>query len=896
MLFRIIWGVSGNNNYLWADILENGPSSIYSHYFDINWHPEKKELNNKILLPVLGDHYGRVLESKEIQLSYEQGEFYIHYFARRFPVAPRTYAMILELHIEELEKKIGKNSSLMRAYLSICQKFSNLPPRTERNRSKLKLRNQKKEIAKRLLHKLVSKNKSIQMHIKSRINTLNGKKDVASSFDLLDDLINEQAYRLGHWQAASEEINYRRFFDVNDLAAIRIEDPEVFDFYHRFIFELIDQGHVQGLRIDHPDGLYDPPTYFCKLQNTYLNLKSHNKSLSQDSIANKIQLSKPLKNGTSLYVVVEKILDRQESLPSNWKVSGTVGYEFLNEVDGLFVDSTNEKKFDQLYNNFIGKKINFEQLAYERKKLFALVHMASEIRSLAYRLNQISENNRRYRDFTLNHLIVAIREVIACFPVYRTYIAPAVNDISERDSKYIRLAIAKAKQRTPSLSHQVYDFLRKVLLLEIVPEVGKREGFLYRDFILRFQQLTGPIMAKGLEDTSFYIYNRLISLNEVGGDPKHFGILTAEFHRQNLERQQHWPGGFLASSTHDTKRSEDVRARINVLSEIPQEWRVNIKHWSQLNAKHKLQVDGQLAPDRNTEYFIYQTLIGVWQNNIQNKSQNALFIQRICEYMLKAVREAKVNTNWVNPNDAYEEALRSFIHKILDRADNNLFFKQFLRFHKKINQLGMLNSLSALLLKIGSPGVVDVYQGNELWNYRLVDPDNRGVIDYDSRQKKLNDIQQYVSTGECVSDEVEEFLCSPEDSRIKLFVTACGLRLRREFKNLFIHGEYIPLEVKGRRKRNLVAFARKIDGKCMLFVVTRFFNDFDLKRDSLRIPISNWGNTRIILPKKCVAQKARNRLTQEDIELGVNKKEISILASVAFRNMSVAILDLIETE
>lgn len=854
-------GISGNNNTWWMDVLENGQSSVYAVYFDIDWDSAKKELKGKVLLPVLGDFYGSVLENKELRLAYEKGSLSIYYYERRFPVDPQTYPVILEHGLEELETEIGKDNNFLLEYQSIITSFKNLPLRSQGGPEKAEERHREKEIAKARLAALVERSSQIREFVDSRLVVFNGDKADPKSFDLLDGFLNQQVYRLGLWSVAVQEINYRRFFNVNDLAAIRIEDAKVFQAYHEFLFSLIREGKISGLRVDHPDGLYDPPAYFKSLQRECLlqmilrewdeNARfSAEKPDPVDVDAVRKTLDKLLLNDSAspgFFVVAEKILDRKEQLPDNWSVHGTVGYDFLNAVNGFFVDKRNEMKFAELYENYIGHKINFEDLVYSKKKFFGLVHMASEINALGSRLDQISETNRRFRDFTRNDLTLAIREVIACFPVYRTYVSWDEAAPSDKDVQYIELAVEKAKKKTPALNSAVYDFLRDVLLLRVSHDVVGEEKKFYKDFLLRFQQLTGPIMAKGVEDTSFYVYNRLISLNEVGGDPFYFGYSADDFHAQNIQRHKRYPYSFLASSTHDTKRSEDVRMRINVLSEIPDEWKVKIDEWAVLNQKYRIDIAGGAEPRRNTEYYLYQILIGVWPDGPLTEGDLFSFTERIWQVVLKSIREAKIYTSWIKPDLEYEGAVKAFTQAILAPGSDNAFLKSFLLFQRKVAFYGKLNSFSAGLLKICSPGVVDVYQGDELWNYCLVDPDNRGLVDFDRRQQFLDSIDDEASSVGAVGDLLAQW-GRQEPDKLKLFFLSRWLRFRRMHKEIFAGGEYIPAMVQGEREGNIIAFIRERGGKIVLSTAVRFFTELTIPDKGYSPSIDLWKDTRIILP------------------------------------------------
>ncbi|MBU1398826.1 MAG: malto-oligosyltrehalose synthase [Proteobacteria bacterium] len=897
-------GVMGKHNRWWLDVLENGLCSFYAQYFDIDWKPTKQELWGKVLLPVLGDFYGKVLENQEIQVIFQNGGFTAFYHDHCFPIDPKTYAVILEDDIDKLVKDMGQENQDYSEYLSVITAFKNLPPASECLPEKIIERSREKEIAKRRLAALTERSEKISSFIEERVRFFNGNKDDPKSFDALDHLLNLQSYRLAFWSVASQEINYRRFFDINELGAIRTEDEKVFKAYHETLYKLIREGKVNGLRIDHPDGLYDPSKYFIRLQREYLlqmilkeseeEFRKKGEDFAQiDEDATRETLEHLLANEFSslpaFYVVAEKILGSRESLPENWSIHGTVGYEFLNALNGLFVDAKNQEAFGKLYESYIGHTIDFDELAYNKKKFFGLVPMASEINALGHRLDRISETNRNYRDFTRNDLTVAIREVIAGFSVYRTYVSPDSTSVSERDEKYICAAVEKARAKTPALNPAVYDFLKDVLLLRVKIEAGSDEANLYKDFVLRFQQLTGPIMAKGVEDTSFYVYNRLLSLNEVGGDPFCFGCTRKKFHQQNIERNKRWPCGMINSSTHDTKRSEDVRMRINVLSEIPEEWKLKINEWGELNRQFKTAIDGIAEPRPNTEYFIYQTLIGAWPDEDASGKAMDSFIERIWQYVLKAIREAKIYTSWSKPDTAYEEAVNRFIKAILTQSDSNHFLKTFLPFQKKISFFGKLNGLSATLLKIASPGVVDIYQGNEMWCYNLVDPDNRRHVDFESRIRLLNTIRKEFEVNKSVKFVGNCFV--PDNfERLKFLYTWMGLQFRRQHKELFVGGEYLPMEVKGKRERNVVAFIRRRGKKIALIVAGRFFTQWPVGKASE--PSSDfWKGTELIWPKDLeFPAKLRDIMTSDTIDIVRRKQSSAIKVSDLFRQTCACLL------
>ena len=849
-------GISGGHNRLWLDVLENGPSSEYARFFDINWEPLKRELQDKVLLPILGDYYGRVLERQEIFLAYDQGRFTVNYYETALPINPRSYPLILEHQLDELREKMGENDRDFLEFLSVVKAFRDLPPSNTRNPDQVRERNREQEISKRRLAALSERSRSVQKFIEGRIRAFNGLQGQPRSFDLLDGLLNRQSYRLAFWRVASEEINYRRFFDVNDLAAIRMEDPAVFNYCHHLIFRLVQEGKVQGLRIDHPDGLYYPREYFRKLQARYLYHALASSAAARDGgdpggdLERRIEkiYREEFPSAAPFYVVAEKILDRKESLPEDWNIQGTVGYDFLNVLNGVFIRSDQEKAFDEFYESFIGHDIDLEELIYAKKKFFALVHMASEINMLGFILNTISEQNRLFRDLTLNNLTLAVREVIACFPVYRTYISPEDDSVSKRDEKYIRIAIEKARVRTPALNAEVYDFLCDILLLKLDAHARPEQRRLHRDFVLRFQQLTAPVMAKGMEDTVFYIDNRFVSLNEVGGDPGHFGHSIPDFHKQNLERAARWPYNLLATSTHDSKRSEDIRMRLDVLSELPDEWKAAVPKWAALNEKHKTMQGSTLEPRRNTEYFVYQTLIGAWPNEPMSDGEQAAFADRLWEYLRKSAREAKIYTNWTHPNLDYEKALEKFLRGILSPGEDNAFLRMFLPFQKKVAAYGMLNSLSASALKIGSPGVADFYQGNELWTYRLVDPDNRRPVDYRLRAHFLRELQQQVLAGTPQQELASGLMRARADGRIKLYFLWKLLNLRSQYPELFLDGKYIPLKVEGERTSDLVAFLRIREDQAVIVLGGRFFTELAGNAEDPVLAPEQWKDTAVFLP------------------------------------------------
>ena len=868
--------IEGQGNAFWMDVLENGPSSTYARFFDINWRPVKKELENKILIPILGDQYGTVLENGELRLAFEEGAFFSYYCDHKLPINPQSYTTILTLHIEDLERELSVAAAApqFQELMSIVTALRHLPPITEQNPELIAERYREKEVVTRRLGNLYQNSCEIRAFIDCNVAAFNGTKGDPRSFDLLDALLREQVYRISNWRVATEEINYRRFFDINSLGAIRVEDPTVFEMTHRLVFSLVAAGKISGLRIDHVDGLLDPGNYLRRLQAACFIRKSGG-SFRGDSAGNeeedqeaammemygRMVIADPTYK--PFYIIGEKILLKTEKLPDCWPVFGTTGYDFTNQLNGLFVDTSKAKVFDTLYMRFIQHRIDFQDVIYEKKKLVMQVAMSSEINTLGHYLNRISEQNRHTRDFTLNSLIKSIIEVIACFPVYRTYINSY--EVSENDGQHIESAVSLARRRNPAMSSSIFDYIRNVLLLSFPDHMVEEHQAAWLDFVKRFQQITGPIMAKGVEDTAFYVYNRLVSLNEVGGSPDRFGITLEAFHGQNIERCKSRPLAMLTTSTHDTKRSEDVRARINVLSEIPEQWRVAITRWSRQNRKFTTIVDGKQAPGRNEEYLLYQTLIGAWPFCNPDGDEFAEFRTRIKEYVLKAMREAKVHTSWFNPNSQYEDAVMIFIDSILKKSRHNNFLHSIESFQNLTAACGIFNSLSQTLLKITSPGIPDFYQGNELWDFSLVDPDNRRPVDYQIRKSLLDELLHQETTAGPL-ETAREVVAARNDGRIKLHLTTQALNFRRENHELFESGSYQPLTVTGICQEHVCAFERSLNDKLIVVVAPRFCSR--LIQDSSGLPLGPevWRDTRIFQPPGPAVNSYRNVFTGEILD------------------------------
>jgi (1->4)-alpha-D-glucan 1-alpha-D-glucosylmutase len=858
-------GIADSKNIWWQDVLENGRCSPYSGFFDIDWNPAKAELKNKILLPILADQYGVVLEQGDLHLDFGKGTFFLNYFDHRLPVNPRSIPIVLAHNLESLQNEIPVDDPEMLEFLSIITALDRLPGAGKTTPEKSEERIPEKNVNRDRLQRLWDESSPIRQHIQTNLKLFNGTKGQADSFDPLHQLLEKQVYRLSNWRTAAHEINYRRFFDVNHLVGIRVEIPEVFHQTHSLILKLIGEGKISGLRLDHIDGLFNPAAYFDRLQEEILfeyiwqnqQFNHRNPKLIKEMVRqwrNTEALADPTgPERRPLYLAAEKILTGAESLPEHWAIHGTSGYDFMNDLNGLFVDASNEKNFSKIYIRFTGINAPFQEIVYHSKKLIMQTALTSELNILVRALNMISEDDRRHRDFTLNSLREALREVVACFPIYRTYIDADGSD--PNDTETLQKSIARAKSLNPAMESTIFDFIKDTVLFSVNETASEKKDGNRRDFVMKLQQFTGPVQAKGLEDTAFYRYNRLISLNEVGGQPQRFGLSVSGFHARNLKRQKNWPHTMTATATHDHKRGEDARARINILSEIPDDWRKAIRRWALLNRSKRSLVDGEYAPDRNDEYLVYQTLVGIWPAT--RDVSLADIKTRLVRYMHKAGKEAKVHTSWINPNNAYDLAVEKFIDKALKPSRSNRFLDSFLSFQERIGRMGALNSLAQVLIKITSPGVPDTYQGCELWDFSLVDPDNRQPVDYDKRKHLLENLMPLLTANPEDAGHRAETLHAMldhwEDGQIKLFVTACCLRFRREHPDLFLEGDYLPLNVAGERADHVVAFARLANGKFSITVAPRLVAG--LMEPELNWPVkSAWGDTHIILPPGLLGQ------------------------------------------
>jgi len=833
-------GIDDPHNHWWQDVLENGQSSVYAKFFDIDWYPPKQALQEKVLLPFLGDQYGRVLENRELRLVYEDQWFRMAYYESRFPLAPRSWLLILKCILEQVAGVLEADHADRMELESIITALEYLPARNEQDPQRIQQRYREREVVRRRIATLYESSPAIRAALHQTVEEFNGRQGDPRSLDKLEALLADQAYRLCHWRVATDEINYRRFFDINALAAIRVEDPEVFQAVHAMVFRFVEQGWVTGLRIDHPDGLLDPLQYFEKLQQAF---REHDQKRLEGSARGEGAARAATAGGTagqypvatssdttlleppdeelgrSIYVAVEKILEAEETLPPQWPVCGTTGYEFLNLLNGVFVDRSGARQLQRIYVRLTGQTPSFAGVVYESKRTILGTSMSSELYVLAGQLERISEQHRWSRDFTRISLYRALREVIACFPVYRTYIRPTTEQVSYEDQRRILTAIRAAKRRNPSLSPSFFDFIAAVLLLQHPEGISDEDRRQRVQFVLEFQQVTGPVMAKGLEDTAFYRWYPLASLNEVGGEPATPGVSLEQFHRRNQQRAEAWPYSMLATGTHDTKRGEDMRARLNVLSEVPDAWEQAVQRWQSWNEPHRRELDGQPAPDANEEYLLYQTLVGTWPLEGLDPEGRRAYGDRIRAYMEKALKEAKVHTAWTNPDPEYDQAVAGFITKILDEEASRQFLDDLEAFARRIACAGWVNSLGQSLLKIAAPGVPDFYQGTELWDFNLVDPDNRRPVDFALRKQLLAELQSRAEKD--LAGLASELSACHWDPRIKLLVIWRGLQLRRRRPDLFLRGRYVPLLAGGPRAEHICAFARQWENHWAVAVVPR---------------------------------------------------------------------------
>ncbi|SDD68254.1 (1-_4)-alpha-D-glucan 1-alpha-D-glucosylmutase [Rhodospira trueperi] len=865
-------GIGVGENRWWRDVLEWGRESPHADWFDIDWEPAEPSLHGKILLPVLGDHYGAILERGELSLRYdaELGGFSIRYYEHAFPVRPHDYGDILRRGMSAGHADDNVLALVMAGADSLRA--------GDRETGGVLGRRRTANVVKRRLSELLAGSTEARAIVAAAEDAFAGDPTRPSSFDDLDTLIDRQSYRPAFWRVAAHEINYRRFFEINDLAALRMERGDLFDTAHRLTLDLIAEGRVQGVRLDHVDGLWDPEAYMRRLQAEARHALLKGIDLGVVAPYPGADTGSPL--GPSpfgpdqpLYLLVEKILAPHERLRDLWPIAGSTGYEFLNQVLGLFVDPAGEAGLDRVYARILETPPSYPDIVLAAKRQVMEESLASEIGVMANRLNRLAKRSRATRDYSRMALRAALIDVIAHFPVYRTYVDPhALPDwtdantdtadtaratIDDQDRRDLQWAIGRARKmaRSPDLS--VYDFLHDVLTADLARAEAGHPPAEVLEVAMRVQQLTSPVMAKAMEDTAFYRYVRLAALNEVGGEPDRFGVSAAAFHHACQARLETWPFGLLATATHDHKRGEDARTRLALISECPEAWSHRIQRWQDLNHRRVAVLsENRRAPSANDEYLFYQSLLASWplalaevdpDGQLQPLDDTALsdYADRIVAYMLKAVREAKVETAWTAQDPEYEAALESFIRSVLSPSLGTAFLSDMAAFVARLAPAGVVNSLAQTTLKLTVPGVPDLYQGTDLWDFSLVDPDNRRPVDFEARAQALADARSAL-----------DLLPHWRDGRVKQALIAALLDLRSHAPRLFAHGSYEPLEVTGPHANRVLAFARTapaIEGqeagapRLLVVVVPRLVWPL---MDGAFLPLPmGWDDTAVVLPE-----------------------------------------------
>ena len=902
-------GIGTGANAWWNDVLENGPSSPTAIFFDIDWTPVKAELHAKLLLPILGDQYGHVLERGELQLVFREGALGLRYFEHELPINPRQAPRVYRTAIEAVAARLGQGHPHLNEFQSIVSSLENLPPYTESDPERMALRQREKEVARGRLARLASESPEVREAIEQAVGRCNGEPGRPESFDSLHELLEAQAYRLAYWRTASHQINYRRFFDINTLAGLRVEVPEVFRETHTLLRNLLAEGQVHAVRVDHPDGLFDPARYFSMLQDLASEAWAHAREGERDGRPDR-----------PLWVLAEKILSGREELPPGWGVHGTTGYNYLNELNGIYIAAGQAKPVRRAYAKLTGRDESFDDVLYRSKRLIIETAMASELNVLTHMLDRIAQSSRKSRDFTRESLRDVITEVVACFPVYRTYVDE--RGWTAGDRAVVQRAVGRARRRNPAMESSLFDFFYEVMLprepnAEPRPD-ERRRGYppaSQKDaqdrlrFAMKFQQYTGPVQAKGMEDTAFYRYNVLLSVNEVGGEPAHFGRSLREFHAGNAQRLRDWPYEMLTTATHDTKLGEDVRARVNSISELPLEWSRDVARWMRTNRPLRTTTETEPAPDRNDEYRFYQALVGAWPLELlagpsgsdegdasqpQVTAAPQEFVERLQGYMLKAVREAKVHTSWLTPNEPYEEALKRFIERALTGPGGAKFIPLMLPLARRVAAIGFVNSLSQVTVKLGSPGVPDFYQGTELWDLSLVDPDNRRPVDFERRAALLDQVDAILTAeGADRAARVAQMTGSWHDGAIKLLTTTAGLRLRGRHPELMLRGAYVPLETEVTVPAGAVAFARVHEGTAALFVGPRLVAP--LLGSDLRPPLGGdtWKTSRVLLPPELAGRRFRHALSGVEVQPTTSQEQAWIFLGQIFEHVPVGMLEAI---
>jgi (1->4)-alpha-D-glucan 1-alpha-D-glucosylmutase len=849
------------DNPWWCDVLQLGRRSPYAPFFDIDWRPGPAGLHERVLLPILGAPLRRVLRRGELRLVLDASGLALRYYDWRLPLSPPSLRTLLRPEVwDGLARALaaaGAEPGEARQLAALCATLA------DDDRERL-------TALQRGLGRLYTTAPPARRYLDARLAAWNGRPEAPRTLRPLQRVLAQQAYRLAYWRLAGRLLNYRRFFDIADLVALRIERASVFEAVHALLGRLVAAGQVTGLRIDHIDGLYDPLGYLQRLQRWLAERAA--------DPAGAVAASLPG------YVVVEKILTGDEPLPDAWPVAGTTGYDFAALVANLLVDADGLRALERVYTAAVPDAPTDYTVVARQQKLHVMDTLfAGERRALAQQLARLAHGAGR--GIPQAALERAISLLTAHLPVYRTYTRG--DSVAPRDRVYLARALAAASEE-PDGDRRALGFLREVLLLAYPPALPEPQRRAWRRWVMRWQQFSGPVTAKGLEDSAFYRYHRLIALNEVGGEPDSDGLAVEAFHAAMHQRQARWPHTLNATSTHDTKRSEDVRARLLVLAELPDAWAARVRRWQAWNAPHKPRVDGQPVPDPNTEYLLYQTLVGAWP---LDAAEHAAFPARVQGFALKAAREARAFTSWLHPHTAWEDAQARFLERLLARSADNPFLADLEAFLRPIAYCGALNALAQQLLKLAAPGVPDLYQGTELWDFSLVDPDNRRPVDFARRRAAL----EALLAARDLEAMVRELLAAWPDGRVKLWLTHRALRLRREFPTLFAEGAYLPVRVEGGRGRHVVAFARRHAASWALAVVPRLparllgVTAEWAPPPALGVPAASWADTCLVLPAEA-PRRWQDQLAARPVEAVVARDELILPVAEALAPFPVGLL------
>ncbi len=858
---------ASDENPWWMDVLENGRESPYANFFDIDWEPQGVKVatleKGRIVLPILAEPYAEILRKGAIRLRFDDRGFSFQYEDHRLPLNPRDYGDVLQAGIGSSAVSDDTARAQFEKLHSISKSEVGEASSSDCRKSTFEL--------KMTLWQLYQNDSTVHRAIDEGLRILNGNNENLTYSGLLHGLLSRQVYRLTHWKLASSEINYRRFFDINDLVGLRTEDPLVFAARHSSLIQLLQEGKVSGLRVDHIDGLWDPLEYLKRLNSIPLSTDKTTDNQSSEF--------------RNVYTIVEKITCGHERLPPEWEVMGTTGYDFLSASNALFVHPQGYREIEESYRRFVGTNESFADAWYRSKREAIETAFAADLELLAYRLGRIAALVPEGADIPVSELIAGLEEITGCLPVYRTYYHEDATP-SEQDKSTLEKAMSEAQRRSSEeISESAFTFLRAVFWAKL-PFDDSEVRKAWMSFITRWQQFTGGVMAKGLEDTALFRHHSLISINEVGNNPFHEQIRfeSRALHEFNCDASHNRPHTMNATSTHDTKWSEDVRARVNVLSEMPREWSKHLRRWSRMNKRHKTGVYGKHVPTPNEEVLLYQVMLGIWPLESPSDVDRQSLESRLQEFLVKAAKEAKTETSWFSPNEKHESALRKFVSSLLAVSPGDPFFIDFLKLHREIAFLGACNSCSQLVLKVTVPGVPDFYQGNELWNPCLIDPDNRRPIDFRIRMAAL---EQLGRSQESAETWLSSLLNNWTDGNLKLYLTSALLNFRRSHQRLFSHGSYIPLSIRGVHNQSVFAFVRALEDEWLMVLVPRL-----LRRLAPlgQFPLGEvWSTTAIELPRSLPIEW-QDVLTGQKIDLRIEGEPEAARISTFFRHLPFAVL------